>query len=41
MGKARKEAVSVVGKWKERDVLKRLEWTHNPKVEKKHLIGMN
>lgn len=35
MGKAKKEAVSVVGKWRDRDVLKRLEWTYNPEVEKK------
>lgn len=35
MGKAKKEAVSVVGKWKDRDVLKRLEWTYNPQLEKK------
>lgn len=35
MGKAKKEAVSVVGKWKDRDVLKRLEWTYNPPLEKK------
>ncbi|GMI76356.1 hypothetical protein like AT4G12240 [Hibiscus trionum] len=34
-GKAKKEAVSVVGKWKDRDILKRLEWTYNPEVEKK------
>ncbi|TYK19480.1 Zinc finger family protein [Cucumis melo var. makuwa] len=34
MGKAKKEAVSVVGKWKDRDVLKRLEWTYNPQLEK-------
>ncbi|CAB4279647.1 unnamed protein product [Prunus armeniaca] len=27
---AKKEAVSVVGKWKDRDVLKRLEWTYKP-----------
>ncbi|KAK8695010.1 hypothetical protein V6N13_072552 [Hibiscus sabdariffa] len=35
MGKAKKEAVSVVGKWKDRDILKRLEWTYNPEVERK------
>ncbi|KAK8559895.1 hypothetical protein V6N13_016627 [Hibiscus sabdariffa] len=29
MGKA-KEAVFVVGKWKDRDILKRLEWTYDP-----------
>ncbi|KAK4557986.1 hypothetical protein RGQ29_007653 [Quercus rubra] len=35
MGKAKKEAELVVGKWKDRDILKRLEWTYNPEVEKK------
>lgn len=30
MGKAQKEAVSVLGKWKDRDVLNRLEWTYKP-----------
>ena len=35
MGKAKKEAVSVVGKWKDRDILKRLEWKYNPEVESK------
>uniref|UniRef100_A0A5B7BR01 Putative Zinc finger family protein n=1 Tax=Davidia involucrata TaxID=16924 RepID=A0A5B7BR01_DAVIN len=35
LGKAKKEAVSVVGRWKDRDVLKRLEWTYNPETEKK------
>ncbi|XP_059307819.1 uncharacterized protein LOC132059272 [Lycium ferocissimum] len=35
MGKAKKEAVSVVGRWKDRDVLKRLEWTYDPEIEKK------
>ncbi|XP_044472095.1 uncharacterized protein LOC123200782 [Mangifera indica] len=35
MGKAKKEAISVVGKWKDRDILNRLEWTYNPEVEKK------
>ncbi|KAK6163620.1 hypothetical protein DH2020_000484 [Rehmannia glutinosa] len=35
MGKAKKEAVSVVGKWKDRNVLKRLEWTYDPETEKK------
>ena len=34
MGKA-KEAELIVGKWKDRDILKRLEWTYNPEVEKK------
>ncbi|XP_061338739.1 uncharacterized protein LOC133285512 [Gastrolobium bilobum] len=35
MGKAKKEAVSVVENWKDRDILKRLEWTYNPEVDKK------
>ena len=35
MGKAKKEVELVVGKWKDRDILKRLEWTYNPEVEKK------
>lgn len=40
MGKAKKEAVSVVGKWNDRDILKRLEWRYNPEVEKKtHDLG--
>lgn len=34
MGKAKKEAVSVVGRWKDQDILKRLEWTYNPEEEK-------
>lgn len=29
MGKAKKEAGSVVGKWRDRDVLKRLEWRYD------------
>ncbi|KZV17614.1 nucleic acid binding protein [Dorcoceras hygrometricum] len=33
-GKAKKEAGSVVGKWKDQNVLKRLEWTYDPKTEK-------
>lgn len=37
MGKAKKEAVSVVENWKDRDILKRLEWTYNPEVDKKKL----
>jgi hypothetical protein len=28
MGKAKKEAASVFEQWKDRDVLKRLEWTY-------------
>ncbi|KAK8603635.1 hypothetical protein V6N13_096109 [Hibiscus sabdariffa] len=35
MGKAKKEAISVVGKWKNRDILKRREWTYNPEVGRK------
>ncbi|KAL9171489.1 hypothetical protein ABFS82_04G212000 [Erythranthe guttata] len=35
MGKAKKEAVSVVGKWKDRNVLQRLEWNFDPETEKK------
>lgn len=35
IGKAKKEAVSVVGKWKDRNVLQRLEWTYDPETEKK------
>ncbi|XP_059657438.1 uncharacterized protein LOC132303988 [Cornus florida] len=35
IGKAKKEAVSVVGRWKDRDILKRLEWTYDPEMEKK------
>ncbi|KAF7837063.1 Zinc finger family protein [Senna tora] len=35
MGKAKKEAVSVVEKWKDRNILNRLEWTYKPEVEKK------
>ncbi|KAL5578021.1 hypothetical protein UlMin_019720 [Ulmus minor] len=34
MGKAQKEAISVLGKWKDSDVLKRLEWKYDPEVEK-------
>ncbi|CAA0836010.1 zinc finger (C2H2 type) family protein [Striga hermonthica] len=35
IGKARKQAVSVVGKWKDFSVLKGLEWTYDPEREKK------
>jgi hypothetical protein len=35
--KAKKEAVSVVENWKDRDILKRLEWTYNHDVDKKKL----
>ncbi|CAN8288214.1 unnamed protein product [Cochlearia groenlandica] len=34
MGKAKKEVEKVVGKWKDRDVLKKLEWSYDPIVEK-------
>ncbi|KAL1806669.1 hypothetical protein ACET3Z_029737 [Daucus carota] len=34
LGKAKKQAVSVVGHWKDRDVLKSLEWSYNPETEK-------
>ncbi|KAH9620251.1 hypothetical protein KSS87_021546, partial [Heliosperma pusillum] len=34
VGKARSEAGSVVGRWRDRDILKRLEWTYDPEVEK-------
>lgn len=33
LGKAKKEAVSVLGRWKDRDVLKGLEWTYRPELE--------
>lgn len=35
MGKAKKEAVSVVGRWKDRDILRRLKWTYNYERERK------
>ncbi|CAH1453282.1 unnamed protein product [Lactuca virosa] len=35
MGKAKKEGVSVVGKWKDGDILKRLEWRYNYEKERK------
>lgn len=34
IGKAKKEAVSVVGKWKDRNVLQNLEWTYDPERDK-------
>ncbi|GMH28894.1 hypothetical protein Nepgr_030737 [Nepenthes gracilis] len=34
MGKAKKEVVSIVGRWKDRDVLKRLEWSYDPLLER-------
>uniref|UniRef100_A0A7N0UIG5 C2H2-type domain-containing protein n=1 Tax=Kalanchoe fedtschenkoi TaxID=63787 RepID=A0A7N0UIG5_KALFE len=33
IGKAKKEAVSVIGRWKDRDVLKSLEWKFNQDME--------
>ncbi|KAL6004842.1 hypothetical protein ACLOJK_005398 [Asimina triloba] len=33
-GKARKEGVTVSGRWKDRDILKRLEWTYRPAAER-------
>ncbi|KAG6404110.1 hypothetical protein SASPL_136350 [Salvia splendens] len=35
IGKAKKEAVSVVGKWKDRNVLQKLEWTYDPERDKR------
>ncbi|KAK4800461.1 hypothetical protein SAY86_020948 [Trapa natans] len=35
LGKAKKEAVSVLRRWKDRDILKRLEWIYDPKVDSK------
>ncbi|KAK7401031.1 hypothetical protein VNO78_12342 [Psophocarpus tetragonolobus] len=35
MGKAKKQAVSVVKNWKDRDILRTLEWTYNPDADKK------
>ncbi|KAJ8762993.1 hypothetical protein K2173_023198 [Erythroxylum novogranatense] len=34
MGKAKKEAPLVVGQWRDRDILKRLEWKYNPELDK-------
>lgn len=34
MGKAKKEVEKVVGKWRDRDVLKKLEWSYDPVLEK-------
>ncbi|CAH9112671.1 unnamed protein product [Cuscuta europaea] len=36
MDKATKEANTVVGQWKDRDVLKTLEWTYDPVRDKKY-----
>ncbi|GFQ07242.1 hypothetical protein PHJA_002868300 [Phtheirospermum japonicum] len=35
IGKAKTEAVTVVGKWKDRNVLGRLEWAYDPERERK------
>lgn len=40
MGKAKKEAVTVVGRWRDRDVLKRLEWNYDPERDRK-LYGLD
>ncbi|CAK9173159.1 unnamed protein product [Ilex paraguariensis] len=34
MGMAKKEAVSVVGRWRDRDILRRLEWTYDDEKER-------
>ncbi|CAN6816961.1 unnamed protein product [Brassica oleracea var. botrytis] len=34
MGKAKKEVEKVVGKWRDGDVLKKLEWSYDPVLEK-------
>lgn len=34
MGKAKKEVEKVVGKWRDRDVLKKLEWSYDPVLDK-------
>ncbi|GAB2229291.1 hypothetical protein Droror1_Dr00023429 [Drosera rotundifolia] len=34
LGKAKKAAVSVIGKWKDREILKKLEWTYDPNIER-------
>nr|GMC78668.1 uncharacterized protein LOC109148085 [Ipomoea batatas] len=39
MEKAKKEAVSVVGRWKDHDVLKTLEWTYDPGRDKKYYFS--
>lgn len=40
-GKANKEAKSVVGRWKDRDILKRLEWSYRPEAEKSEIDACN
>ncbi|XP_010529497.1 PREDICTED: uncharacterized protein LOC104806346 [Tarenaya hassleriana] len=37
IGKAKKQVDKVVGKWKDRDVLKKLEWTYDPVMEKEKM----
>lgn len=39
MEKAKKEAVSVVGRWKDHDVLKTLEWSFDPARDKKYYFS--
>lgn len=39
IGKAKKEAVSVVSRWKDREILKRLEWSYNPEAERDVYVG--
>ncbi|KAI4364866.1 hypothetical protein MLD38_020901 [Melastoma candidum] len=34
MGKARKQAPSVMSRWNDQDILKKLEWTYNPEADK-------
>ncbi|KNA08272.1 hypothetical protein SOVF_164060 [Spinacia oleracea] len=41
IGKAKTQAVSVVGQWRDRDVLKSLEWSYNPEVERDAHKGSN
>lgn len=41
IGKAKKQAVSVVGQWKDRDVLKKLEWSYSPKLKRDADKGNN
>ncbi|MCL7024207.1 hypothetical protein MKW94_027057, partial [Papaver nudicaule] len=41
LGKAKKEAVSVMGHWKDQDALKRLEWTYKPELDEDESDGDN
>ncbi|KAL9261671.1 Polyadenylate-binding protein RBP47B'-like protein [Drosera capensis] len=34
VGKAKNDAMSVIGKWKDREILKKLEWTYDPNMER-------